>query len=131
MLSNSQMVTALFGLIALWTLEGAYLTLSRDAPRKRRLYPRILVSNVVLLTAFLSVVLELSIWGVLVVGALVALVTHLTYRSVWFCEACGYTARAGFSPPAYCSDCGARRPRGDARESRGPPAACGPGRLAC
>jgi hypothetical protein len=111
--SNSQMLAALYGTIAVWMLEGAFLSLSRDATRKRRLLPRILVGGTILLTGFYAA-LRLPLGVVLAAVPVIAALAYLNWRVLWFCDACGLTARAWRSRAAFCSDCGAPRPRGDA-----------------
>ncbi|MEO8390984.1 MAG: hypothetical protein ABI893_04590 [Polaromonas sp.] len=102
--------------VAVWVVLGlgssAFFFLNKDAALKRRVWPGF--------TVVTGVVFLFFVWlmgagaEVLLVGVpAVVLITALNLRAVRFCDSCGKTLmnQNPFSPPRFCSKCGAELKR--------------------
>jgi hypothetical protein len=90
-------------------LLSFYFLFSRDAARKRRLWPPYTIGGGVL---FLGVMLAMGFPLVMIaiMAPIIALMTwHNTRRGMVFCDQCGATiwSMVPFAKPRHCSNCGA------------------------
>ncbi len=90
--------------------------LKRDAALKRKWFPRYIVLVGVLLVLFSSAMTVAgshsfaSLWMVVLVVPVVALISYLNVKFTKFCDKCGATIvdHNWFSPTRFCSKCGAK-----------------------
>lgn len=87
--------------------SAAFFYLNKDAPLKRKLFPPFAIGAGVL---FLVIVwADLGGNGIFFLVPFVGLITFLNIRMTKFCDTCGrtLTRQDPFSPPKFCSKCGA------------------------
>jgi hypothetical protein len=88
--------------------SGAVFFLGKNASLKRKVWPPFTIATATLFVGFVWAMGFPSQVFLIVIPA-VALITFLNLRSVKFCDACGKTVmnQNPFSPPQFCSKCGA------------------------
>ncbi len=106
---NPRFVVFVFVLLILKVGLTSFLLMSRDAAFKRKVYPPLAIAG--------SVIYLLFGWAMgtdprtlLLIAPFVAVSTYMGLRKVRFCDGCGSTiwSEERFSPPQYCSECGAK-----------------------
>ncbi len=94
--------------VGLGLFSACFFFLNKNAPLKRKVWPRFMILTGVLFVGFVWSMSGSAQMLFILVPA-VTLITLLNLRALHFCDACGATLinQNPLSRPAFCSKCGA------------------------
>jgi hypothetical protein len=108
-----QVFPIFFGVwVVLGLFSAVFFLFGKNASLKRKVWPPFTIATAVLFVGF-AWAMGFPSQVFLVMIPAVAFITFLNLRSVKFCDGCGKTimSQNPFSPPQFCSKCGARLAR--------------------